>query len=294
MSKKVKQVKKYLQKFTGKIKNKSDKALVGSIIVVVFFMSMCYSILNRNLNISGDLTYRPNLDMRITNVTYKTSTDGNPAVQYLDFSRKEISFGYVSSAEGTITLTVEVTNYSLDPAGILSIDNLPEDAVIEGYEIGTKLKADNGESGVGMIKTFTITFKAKASETKSYLLKFNFVPVLKVTYDKEFKQTTGFKTEVLKGATFTQDIGVNSPITNGSEKTKNTTPELIVKMGSVRLEEGYTYENGVLTIPNVTGNLEIDLLSASYLGFDPTKTGLTQCSNVQCAIDEINKIIDKM
>ena len=73
MSKKVKQVKKYLQKFTGKIKNKSDKALVGSIIVVVFFMSMCYSILNRNLNISGDLTYRPNLDMRITNVTYKTS-----------------------------------------------------------------------------------------------------------------------------------------------------------------------------------------------------------------------------
>ena len=62
--------------------DKLNKVILSSIILVVFFMSIGYSALNKNLSVSGELTYRPKGNIRITNVTQATLT--NATLQYAD------------------------------------------------------------------------------------------------------------------------------------------------------------------------------------------------------------------
>ena len=243
-------------------------------------MSIGYSALNRSLGITGDLTYRPQGDMRITNITQGTVTGAT--IQYADFSRKEIKLGYISTGAASVTYTVEITNYSNVEMGILKIDDLPSDAKITGYTLGTKLKDKNGKSDAGMVMTFDITFTSTKAETRTFLLKFDFENCYKVTYEG-FTSTTGFKTEVLEKAKFTQNFGGKFPggLPAGA---------LYVTMKGSAYND-YTYSNGTITITSVTGPIDIKVLTASYLSYNNTVTGLN-CSNVQCAIDEINKILD--
>ena len=219
-----------------------NKILVIAIISVVYLMSIGYSVLNKNLNISGDLTYRPKDDIRITNVTQATLTDAT--LQYADFSKNEINFAYKSTTtSATIALTVEVTNFTSTEMGILKIENLPATATITGYTLKNKLTNANSPLTAGKSTTFTITIKPTAIETKTLILKFDFEPVYKVTYEG-FSSTSGYKTEVLKGDTYSQNIGTNTQICT-------------VTMNGSAISS-YTFANGVIGITSVTGNIVIN------------------------------------
>ena len=164
---------------------------------------------------------------------------------------------------------------------LLENKDLPSDAKITGYTLGTKLKDKNGKSDAGMVMTFDITFTSTKAETRTFLLKFDFENCYKVTYEG-FTSTTGFKTEVLEKATFTQNFGGKFPggLPAGA---------LYVTMKGSAYND-YTYSSGTITITSVTGPIDIKVLTASYLSYNNTVTGLN-CSNVQCAIDEINRMI---
>ena len=252
-----------------------NKIIVVSIILVIIFMSIGYSALNKNLSVSGELTYRPKGNIRITNVTQATLT--NATLQYADFSKNEINFAYSSTTtSATIALKVEVTNYTDTQMGILKIDNLPSNATITDYTLKTKLTNTSGALKTGMSTTFTIALKPTAIETKAITLKFDFEPVYTVKYIG-FSSTNGYKTEVLKGDTYSQNFGSNGP------------GAVYISMGGSAVSN-YTYTNKVLTVPSVNGNIEITVLMASHLYYDNSKTGLP-CDDVQCALDEINKMI---
>ncbi len=204
-------------------------------------MSIGYSALNKNLNISGDLTYRPKGDIRITNVTQATLTGAT--LQYADFSKNEINFAYESTTtSATIALTVEVTNYTDTEMGILKIENLPATATITGYTLKNKLTNANGPLTAGKSTTFTITLKPTAAETKTLILKFDFEPFYKVAYEG-FSSISGYKTEVLKGDNFSQNVGTSTQICS-------------VTMNGSAISN-YTFSNGVIEIKNVTGNIII-------------------------------------
>ena len=248
---------------------KLNKFLLVSIIVLVLLMSIGYSALNKSLNISGNLTYRPQKDVRITNFT-TGNKPSNMTINYSDFSKTEVKLGYTTTSSASITYTVEVTNYSNTEIGILKIGNIGNGASVQDNIVGVKLL------NAGGTKTFNITFTSTKAETKTYLLTFDFEPVYKVTYNG-FSSTSGYKTEVLKGSNFSQNFGSNGP------------GAIYVTMGGVVLSN-YTYTNKTITIDNVSGNIDITILTASHLYYNNTNTGLS-CSNVQCAIDEINRMI---
>ena len=54
---------------------KLDKILAVVIPLVVIFLSIGYSILNKELSVTGDLIYRAKADIRITNLTQGTIKD---------------------------------------------------------------------------------------------------------------------------------------------------------------------------------------------------------------------------
>ena len=90
---------------------KFNKHILILIAVIVIGMSIGYSALNSDLKISGEVNYRPQEDVRITNFT----TDNKPnemTVQYSDYSKHEVKLGYTTGVACSITYTLEVSNFS--------------------------------------------------------------------------------------------------------------------------------------------------------------------------------------
>ncbi len=220
--------------------NKINRLLILFVIFVVIFMSIGYSVLNKELSISGEVNYRPKGDMRITNVKLEDISNAN--IEYFDFSRKEIKLAYSSSGNAFLKFTVEVTNYSNTEMGILKIDGL-DGGVVEGYTFGEKLVGEDNNSKAGMTKEFTITYNSSEVETKSLLLKFDFEEVFTISY----KNIVGeYQKEILNSDNL--NITLSSP-----------PKDLIITMNGVNIDNYiYDYVTGKLSINNVNGNLVIE------------------------------------
>ncbi len=213
-----------------------------SIILLISVMTIGYSVLNKELSITGEVNYRPQGDMRITNV--KQEDINNATIEYFDFSKKEIKLAYRSTGSAFLKFTVEVTNYSNIEMGILKIDGL-DGGVVEGYTLGTKLVGEDNNSKAGMTKEFTITYNSSNVETKSLLLKFDFEEVFTISYEG-FDDTSNFKKEILRNDKLIQNLGNNPP-----KKIEVTMDDKVITPN---------YSNGTLTINQVTGNIKVKSL----------------------------------
>ena len=219
-----------------------NKVLLSSVVVIVLVMSVGYSVLNKELSITGEVNYRPQGDMRITNVKQEDISNAN--IEYFDFSRKEIKLAYSSSGNAFLKFTVEVTNYSNTEMGILKIDGL-DGGVVEGYTFGEKLVGEDNNSKAGMTKEFTITYNSSEVETKSLLLKFDFEEVFTINYEG-FDNTQDFKKEILNNDKLVQNLGDDPP-----RKIEVTMNDKVITPN---------YSNGTLTINQVTGNIKVKSL----------------------------------
>ncbi len=248
---------------------KYNKYILIMIIVIVLAMSIGYSVLNSELHISGEVNYRPEEDVRITNFT----TNNKPSemtIEYSDFSKHEVKLGYTTTGSCSITYTVEVKNSSGVNMGILEIGGLDDNVEVQENILGTKLV------GSADTQTFTITFNSNGEETKTYLLTFDFEQVYTITYNS-FDNTENYKKEILKGEEYSQNFGDNYP-TN-----------IEVKMNGVYLKN-YTYSNGTLIIPNVTGNLVITgIYAPSYTDNSEANKPELNGDMIPVVYDEKNK-----
>ena len=116
---------------------KYNKYILIMIIVIVLAMSIGYSVLNSELHISGEVNYRPEEDVRITNFT----TNNKPSemtIEYSDFSKHEVKLGYTTTGSCSITYTVEVKNSSGVNMGILEIGGLDDNVEVQENILGTK------------------------------------------------------------------------------------------------------------------------------------------------------------
>ncbi len=225
---------------------KYNKYILILIAVIVIGMSIGYSVLNSNLSITGDVNYRPQEDVRVTNFTANSKPD-NITIEYSDYSKNQVKLGYTNTEEQetSIIYTVEITNYSTVNMGILEIYDTDENVEVQENIIGTKLV------GSGGIKEFTITFNSTKAETKTYLLTFEFVPIYTVTYNG-LGNTDNYVKEVLEGGQLKQDLGKDSEICSVTMDGRNYSD--------------YSFSNETIIINNVTGNIVIN----GYAPDEPT------------------------
>ena len=148
--------------------NKYILVLIGA---VVIFMSIGYSALESNLRISGELNYRADAEVRVTNFVAK-SVPNNMNIQYSEFSKNEVKLGYTPMEnEASVKFEVTVKNNSPYTFVISNIENsnINTSYELENYKLGDLI-------GKKESVTFNITFKHNISslEAQAVLLNFTF------------------------------------------------------------------------------------------------------------------------
>ncbi len=224
------------------MKRRTHFILANSLILIVCLMSIGYSVLNRELNITGEFVYKVPADIRITNV----KLGDNKAIEKFSpkFSSDEIILGYeLNDKDSYITYKIEVTNFSDFDMGILKIEGV-DNLELEGYTLKTKLVDTKGNSKAGMIKEFTITLRSVTDRIRIY-----FEPIYQITYDG-FSNTISYKKEIMESETlrntFTEDV-----------------EDIIITMNDKTLldydnHDDYQFVNKELVLENVNGNILIE------------------------------------
>ena len=155
-------------------KNKFNEMMFMLVTIFVLSFSVGYAALNREIKISGEAKFRPQEDIRITDVSlsevlnslenYESDYSKNtikPLENYeSDYSKNTIKLGVdLKELTSTITYKVEITNLGNVAMWIDSIEqpinnNINMEYVIEG--IGIRELINPGD-----IKEFTVTIKYK-------------------------------------------------------------------------------------------------------------------------------------
>ncbi|MBQ9072038.1 MAG: hypothetical protein IJY25_02660 [Bacilli bacterium] len=230
------------------------------ILLLVISIGIGYSSLTTSLNITGLVTkVRQKSDIRITNLVVSELNNESQS-NYSEYNKQSISVGTTLPKENsTITYKVEVTNIGNVEMGLLEITGLPDALKYEltDYTLKEKIcnSTDSSKCTLGAVKEFYLTIKyndsvdiytAAGYETDfiyNLNLDFNFQPVYNVTYTDITVEDT-YPSIILETETLEVDLGENAP------------SNVKVLMSEVEITN-YTYENGVLTIPNVSGDVEI-------------------------------------
>ena len=244
-----------------------------AVLICVLFVSIGYSSYGTSLYLADSIaTVRIDRNVRITGVSTNTSTNGGSTTA-LNYDVETISTDIrLPQASSTITYEVEVKNFGNVEMGIESI-TLPSalssklDVSVSGYTLGDKIRDNNDacESSVDGCKlsirrTFYITLSYKTGQYDSNNYIFNNVQ-LELEFKEMHKVTyTGFTVyhppmeahTIMDGHTFSNSIG---PF--------NT---LYVTMSGSSISNYTVGANNLLTIPNVTGDLEI-IISEVMLSF---------------------------
>lgn len=116
----------------------NEKPLIISLIIIILFISIGYSVFSDTFAIDGAGFVRPISDIRITNVSINSETNGGTLNENLGFGKKTFYInGHVPSAlgaEGNLIIDVTITNMSSDDVLITGISNKSFSNVNMHYE----------------------------------------------------------------------------------------------------------------------------------------------------------------
>lgn len=194
-------------------------------------------------------------------ITMPTTTSS--LSNYAEHENDNISMGIVLPYEdSTITYDVTLTNLGNVEMGIFDITGLPDNLEysILGYDLKDKICDSSNKCKLGANETISITIKYKeggydySNITHNVMLDFEFQPFYSVTYTNI--ENKGYPTEVITNDTLVVDFG------------SNIVPAIRVKIDGVEISN-YTYENGILTVPNVTSNIEVIKRETIYVANSP-------------------------
>ena len=211
------------------------------VFVTVVFVTLGYGAFSRDLRISDiSATVRPPLDVRITNFYMSTST-GSASSSYADFNVDKVMTDINLPENSSITYVVEVTNYNDNRAVLTNIQNLPSNLKYEidlgeanRYQLGDIIC--NGANSTRQIKlTISYADNGYNSSNTNYSLNLDFIfnELFEITYTNI---TGDYQSTILKGETLTVDFSGTL-------------------YGNLRIYN--TYNNMILSIPSVNGDIEI-------------------------------------
>lgn len=251
------------------------------LLFAVLFLSIGYATISDvNLIIDGDIATTIPSDLYITNVTITGSSGGastaNSSINA--YGQLLLSSGVVlsnSNLDSTITMSITIKNNSdktmyyddiIKSSSFYSNNNI--DYNLSGLSHDDALAAGDSISFFLIFK-YSDAYKAGASSpytnTLTSSLEFNFVDSL--IPNPEYNVT-------LTGTVITHP----STVTGGSDLVINlgsSDYNVLVKMGGSYIYD-FDYTGGVLTIPNVSGDVDISVLSLPELKFQIDLDNQTQ------------------
>ncbi len=230
--------------------------VVGLVIILgVVFLSVGFSAFQNTLAIEDiHSTVRVDKDMRVMGARVDSVNDATSL--YEDYNVSNItSKAVLSSEDAYVIYEVDVYNLGNTYMGIssVSIDQSNLQVEVMNYNLKDKLCDDNGCS-LGVKKKIKLKVSYKNGQydsnntTWEFKIDFKFGQIFTVSY-KNIIGSDSFPKEVIEGDTLEVSF------------TKESGDSLRVVMNNKTLyfKKGYTYDNNILSIPNITGNISISL-----------------------------------
>ena len=251
-------------KIRRRYKNNSKiNILLPLIFLFVVFLSVGYSSLNQELNITSEASFRLEEDIRITDVKLVGSAFNGIENYNSSYSKDRIKTGITLSKESSsITYQVTITNAGNVPMLLNLLDNISYNNDGITYELNKKLPyfINKGEE-----KSIEITYKWNSYNEKNKnldaVIKFNFIKVESVlakgTDNATFINNSSFDRSKIESIKFMPTIDVPSSAIEVWDASLN-------KDGSVM---AYTLDNDSNDLYElyIAGYGEIKLSKASYL-----------------------------
>lgn len=145
-------------------------------LVCVSLISIGYSALNTTLSISGTATARAKSDIRVKNITLKSTSNHGSEVYSSRYSKDNtITSVSLPNETSTVTYTVTIHNYSNITYMLQDIQTIEDSNADITFNYSNDIIGDNIPKGEDM--TFDITFTGSTSENKvkTLILKYIFV-----------------------------------------------------------------------------------------------------------------------
>lgn len=335
-----------------------------SIIFIVAIIGIAYSAFSQNLAINNiTSSIRVVRNIRITDISVSNYSNG--VVSMEDYNINNISTNIVlPNSDSYITYKIEITNIGNTEMGILNITGLPSNLEITPGidEIkSNKICDSSNKCSLGIVSDLFLTIKYKngmynaSNTTYDFALDFDFKESYSVNvtgidnldYPRSVLDTDNYilnigddidvsKIKVLMGDNYTNnftyfngiltipnvngnldisiedDVNSYSVVVNGIDSSipySNTVREgssfsvnigsgytnsdVFIRMGGNAVTN-FTLQNGLLTVPNVTGNLNIGVVKASDVEFiiDESKPSATTTVNAPTLNDFITQSFD--
>ena len=250
-------------KIRRRYKNNSKvNILLPLVFLFIVFLSVGYSSLNQELNITSEAVFRVEEDIRITDIKLVGNTFNGIENYNSSYSKDRIKTGItLNEANSSITYQVTITNTGNVPMNLSFLDNINYNNDGITYELNEKLPfmINKGEE-----KRVEITYKWNSYNEKSKnldsLIKFNFIKaesVLAKGSSSSFVNNSSFDRSKVESIKFMPTIDVPSSAIEVWDGSLN-------KDGSVMV---YTLDNDSNDLYElyIAGYGELKLSEASYL-----------------------------
>lgn len=224
------------------------------LVISILLVSVGYSAFREELSISSIATIIPTKNIKVSNLTVLSSSSADSYSNSSNYLDDSITVNvHLNDINSYVEYQVAITNLGNEKMGILTYMEtiLPDNLTYEiiGYNLHETLCDDNDNTNctLNATKHFNIRIKYKENsivdKPADYTINigFNFKPIYAVTYSIP---NIDYPTEIIEGGTLTVDMSNDSYIITA------------VTINGINTSD-YSFNNGILTIPNVTGNVSI-------------------------------------
>ena len=251
------------------INNQQVGIIAVILTLIIAFLSIGWSAFNSTMTLSNYAYVRIPYEVRVTDFVLDNVSNGGLGT-FEDFGVDYITANAsLPNANSTITYKVEITNMQVENGsyvGIYSANGLPEGLEIKAwtdYNLKDKIcdDVDPTDCGSGAQKTFYITIGYKNSSSYDsnntdfvFDINFDFREFHKITYNDI---VGNYPTEVIDG----DDLVITLDNVSADELFIEGAIEYIINID-------YTYNNSLLTIPNVSEDLVVSKLQSFIIVYN--------------------------
>lgn len=209
--------------------------------------TIVYCSVESTITIAGSAKTSLEQNAIITNFSVYNANQ-NVTSSYEKFTKNTISSSVTFQGTASITYKIEITNYNINDVGIYAINSTGEtiDYTLSNYTLKEKLCDDTGKCNKVSIKEILITISG-TNCTKSFTLEFDIREFHKISY---LNLTGNYPKEILDGDSIEINMSTDSPeaVIINADKTIS-----------------YNYKNNILSLSNITCDIEIEAIKISNL-----------------------------
>ena len=311
-----------MKSFKKRKKKKNKLILSLTYLICILFITIGFSSFSSNLSIDGEVSFKTQKDIRITNITATNNTNEATSDNEKYNVNNITSTVSLPHSNSTITYLIEVKNKGNVEQGIFEINeiyknvNTNEDSNLEIKNNTINLKEslcdddDNSQCTLGSVTTFEITIGYKengynsSNINHSVQLSFDFRRMYSISYIGFSGDTSGLPNKIIDGDSINIVFDTNSGIPTSTTVTgatgNYTSPQLEITDVTDDITITGTFENSgeagyVYTINLETYVLHGNPILDSITLYDTPEAAMADYSNTPFCLKHhlINNIVEE-